>query len=199
MTSTSQQTKTDWRLTVIRIGVIVGLLALSVLFYLFRDQVRLLQYFGYPGIFLLNLIASASIILPIPALPFVFGMAALETSAGVKAFSVFWLGVAAAIGSSIGELSGYAAGYSGRAVIERSPLYDRLHEWTERYGVAVIVILAFIPNPLFDMAGIAAGTLRMPLWKFFVATLAGKLVKMWLVAYAGANAIGWVARLMGLP
>lgn len=186
-------------MTAARVGVVAGLLGLSVLFYLFRDQVQLLRYFGYPGIFLLNLIASASIILPIPALPFVFGMAALETSVGVKAFSVFWLGVAAGIGSSLGELSGYAAGFSGRAVIERSPLYDRLHEWTERYGVIVIVILAIIPNPLFDMAGIAAGTLRMPLWKFFVATLLGKLIKMWLVAYAGANAIGWVARLMGLP
>lgn len=199
MTSAPHQAKTDWKVTAARVGVVVGLLGLSVLFYLFRDQVQLLQYFGYPGIFLINLIASASIILPIPALPFVFGMAALESSAGVKAFSVFWLGVAAAIGSSLGELSGYAAGFSGRAVIERSPLYDRLHAWTERYGVIVIVILAIIPNPLFDMAGIAAGTLRMPLWKFISATLFGKLIKMWLVAYAGANAIGWIARLMGLP
>jgi membrane protein YqaA with SNARE-associated domain len=186
-------------LTAARIGVVVILAALSVVFYLFRDQVQLLQYLGYPGIFLINLIASASIVLPIPALPFVFGMAALESSAGVKAFSVFWLGVAAAIGSSLGEMSGYAAGFSGRAVMERSPVYDRLHKWTERYGVIVIVVLAIIPNPLFDMAGIAAGTLRMPLWKFFVATLIGKLIKMWLVAYAGANAIGWIARLMGLP
>ncbi len=199
MTPASHQTKTDWKTTAARFGVLAALVGLSVLFYVFRDQVQLLQYFGYPGIFLINLIASASIILPIPALPFVFGMAALESSAGVKAFSVFWLGVAAAIGSSCGELSGYAAGLSGRAIIERSPLYDRLHEWTERYGVAVIVILAIIPNPFFDMAGIAAGTLRMPLWKFFGATLIGKLIKMWLVAYAGANAIGWIARLMGLP
>lgn len=199
MTTPPPQTKTDWKLTAARIGVVVILAALSVVFYLFRDQVQLLQYLGYPGIFLINLIASASIVLPIPALPFVFGMAALESSAGVKAFSVFWLGVAAAIGSSLGEMSGYAAGFSGRAVMERSPVYDRLHKWTERYGVIVIVVLAIIPNPLFDMAGIAAGTLRMPLWKFFVATLIGKLIKMWLVAYAGANAIGWIARLMGLP
>lgn len=178
--------------------MLIVLLGLSGLFYLVRDQVAALQGFGYPGIFLINLVASASIVLPIPALPFVFGMATLTTTGGAKVFSAFWLGVAAGIGSTLGELSGYGAGLSGQMLMENSPMCQRLHNWTERYGVLTLVVLALIPNPLFDMAGIAAGTLRMPLYKFLVATLLGKLLKMWIVAYAGANSIEWIARLMGL-
>ncbi len=176
--------------------MVLFLVALTVLFYLLRDQVRTLHRFGYAGLFVLNLIASGSIVLPIPALPFVFGMAAATTSAGQHIFNPFWVGVAAAAGATLGELSGYGAGFSGQAIVERTGIYERLHQWTERYGVATLIVLAIIPNPLFDMAGIAAGTLRMSLWKFLLATFVGKLIKMWLVAYGGAYSIGWIAQLM---
>ncbi|MGQ0600773.1 MAG: YqaA family protein [Anaerolineales bacterium] len=185
--------KTNWRLTASRIGLIIVLVGLTVLFYLIRDQVETLRRFGYPGIFLINLIASGSIVLPIPALPFVFAMGAAR-----EIYSVFWIGIAAGLGSTFGELSGYGAGFSGQTLVENMPLYQRFHRWTERYGVWTIIVLAIIPNPFFDMAGIAAGTLKLPLWKFFLATLIGKFIKMWVVAFAGANSIGWIARWMGL-
>lgn len=187
----------NWRLIALRLGLLLFLIAVTVLFYLIRDQVQTLRRFGYPGILVLNLIASGSIMLPIPALPVVFAMAAVRVH-GQPIFSWFWLGAAASIGATLGELSGYLAGLSGQAVLERTGVYQRLHEWTERYGVLTLVVLALIPNPLFDMAGIAAGTLRMSIWKFLLATWVGKLVKMGVVAYAGAHAVGWIARLLGL-
>ena len=193
MSSPTPPTRSNWRLNVARVATVLVLIGLTVLFYLIRDQVETLRNFGYPGIFLINLIASGSIVLPIPALPFVFVM-----GAATEIYSVFWIGIAAGLGSTLGEMSGYAAGFSGQTLVENMPMYQRFHQWTERYGLWTIVVLAIIPNPLFDMAGIAAGTLRMPLWKFFVGTLIGKLIKMWIVAYAGANSIGWIARLMGL-
>lgn len=189
--------KTNWKLIAGRAGMLLLLAGVTVLFYFIRDQVPHLRRFGYPGILVLNLIASGSIFLPIPALPVVFGMAAIQIK-GALVFNWFWLGTAAAVGATLGELSGYAAGYSGQAVMERTGMYQRLHNWTERYGVLTLSVLAFIPNPLFDMAGIAAGTLKMSVGKFLLATLIGKLGKMWVVAYAGAHAIGWIARLMGL-
>jgi len=194
MTSPTSNAQTDWKLNAARVGVALALIGVTVLFYLFRDQVQTLQRFGYPGLFALNIIASGSIVLPIPALPIVFGMAAASTSAGEPIFSWFWLGVAAALGATLGELSGYGAGFSGQVLFEKTAVYERLHQWTKRYGVWTLTILAFIPNPLFDMAGIAAGTLKMPVWKFLLATLVGKLFKMWLIAWAGANSIGWIAR-----
>ncbi|CAD5192160.1 vacuole membrane protein KMS1 [Musa acuminata AAA Group] len=37
-----------------------------------------------------------------------------------------------------------------------------------------ILVLASVPNPLFDLAGIMCGQFGIPFWKFFLATLIGK-------------------------
>ena len=44
----------------------------------------------------------------------------------------------------------------------------------ERRGVLVMFVMSVIPNPLFDIAGAAAGVVRMPLGRFFLAVLAGR-------------------------
>lgn len=188
----------NWRLNTARVAVVLLLIGLTAAVYVFRDRVRELQGLGYPGLFLINLIASASIVLPIPALPIVAGMAILQTNQGVYVFNPWLLGIVAAVGATLGELSGYLAGRSGTAIIDQTALYQRLHAWTERYGVLTLSVLAFIPNPLFDMAGIAAGTLKMSLPKFLLATLIGKLPKMWLTAFAGIWGLEWLLRMFGL-
>ena len=66
----------------------------------------------------------------------------------------------------------------------------------ERYGLAVIAVLAAIPNPFFDMAGIVAGSLRIKWWHFLLAALIGKTVQAIFIAYAGALGIGWVEGLL---
>ncbi|XP_011023621.1 PREDICTED: vacuole membrane protein KMS1-like [Populus euphratica] len=39
-----------------------------------------------------------------------------------------------------------------------------------------ILVLASVPNPLFDLAGIMCGQFGVPFWKFFLATLIGKAI-----------------------
>lgn len=39
-----------------------------------------------------------------------------------------------------------------------------------------ILILASVPNPLFDLAGIMCGQFGIPFWEFFLATLIGKAI-----------------------
>jgi len=56
--------------------------------------------------------------------------------------------------------------------------------------------MAALPNPFFDVAGVIAGVVRMPLWKFFVAVLLGKVIKSLYVAGAGALGIGLIERWM---
>ena len=53
------------------------------------------------------------------------------------------------------------------------------------------------PNPLFDLAGMAAGALRMPVAKFLLWAWIGKTIKMLLFAYAGATSVGWMMSLFG--
>ncbi|MGD9001150.1 MAG: VTT domain-containing protein, partial [Anaerolineae bacterium] len=60
----------------------------------------------------------------------------------------------------------------------------------QRYGVFAIFLLALLPNPLFDVAGMAAGALRLPVWKFLLSCAAGKVIKNILFAVAGYYGIG---------
>jgi uncharacterized membrane protein YdjX (TVP38/TMEM64 family) len=59
--------------------------------------------------------------------------------------------------------------------------------WTRRYGLWVILVLSIVPNPLFDLAGIAAGALRVPVRHFLLVCWVGKTVKTTAFAFAGQS------------
>ncbi|WOL16919.1 hypothetical protein Cni_G25707 [Canna indica] len=46
----------------------------------------------------------------------------------------------------------------------------------EHLNFTTILLLASVPNPLFDLAGIMCGQFGIPFWKFFLATTLGKAV-----------------------
>jgi uncharacterized membrane protein YdjX (TVP38/TMEM64 family) len=77
-------------------------------------------------------------------------------------------------------------------LIEDTELYRRIYPWVARYGGWAILLLAAIPNPFFDLVGLAAGILRIPLWRFLLFCWAGQLIKMTLFAYAGALSLPWI-------
>lgn len=180
------------RLTILRVLALVGVIAFIVILFIFRDQVKRLQQYGYVGVFLLSIAANATIIIPLPGVAFATAMGAIFNPVGVA--------VAAGLGAAIGELSGYLAGFSGRGVAERSTRYNRLTEWMKQHqnlAYGAILLMAFIPNPLFDLAGMAAGALKLPLWKFLVACAIGKILKMMIFAYAGYFSISWLTGIFG--
>lgn len=169
--------------------VLALVIAITVYVYSIRDQAEQLARYGLPGVFLLSVLSNATIVLPAPGLLFVFAAGGL--------FNVFGVAVAAGAGAIIGELTGYLAGFSGRAVIERSKVYERLEQLTQRYGGWTILVLAAVPNPFFDLGGVAAGALRMPVATFLLWGFVGKTIKMLGIAYAGALSIDWLLRLLG--
>src|SRR3990172_6934810 len=161
--------------------VLVASLSLAILA-IPQEQIEALQRLGYPGIFLLSLAANATIVVPAPAILIVFAMGAH--------LSPVWLGLAAGSGAALGELSGYLAGFGGQAIVEENATYRRLAGWVQRHGSLAIFALALIPNPVFDLGGIAAGVLRMPVLRFLVSCWAGKVLRMMAVAAAGAGLFG---------
>jgi len=166
--------------TLLRVLALLLVIAIIVLLFVFRSEVQKLQQFGYVGIFLLSIAANATIIIPIPGVAFTTAMGAIFNPIGVA--------VAAGLGASLGELSGYMAGFSGQGIVDKSKNYVRLVNWMRehpRWTSFIIFVLAFIPNPLMDIAGMAAGALRVPVWKFLIACALGKMLKMLLFAYAG--------------
>ena len=154
-------------LNIIRAVVLLFVIALTVFLFIQRERIQELRAFGYPGIFLFSLLANATILIPVPGVLFTTAMGAV--------FNPFWVSIAAGTGAALGELSGYLAGFSGQALVENSTHYDQVVTWMRRYGDITILILAFIPNPLFDMAGMLAGMLKMPVTKFLIYCVIGKV------------------------
>jgi uncharacterized membrane protein YdjX (TVP38/TMEM64 family) len=165
------------RRTLTRIAALIAVVGVSIYIFSIRDQVAGLGALGYPGIFLISLLAYATVLLPAPGVALVFTMGAV--------FDPFWIAIAAGAGAALGEFSGYLAGYGSQLVVERVAFYNRLTKWMQVNGPITILILAAIPNPFFDLAGIAAGALKMHPVKFLFWVWIGVTIKMFLFSYAG--------------
>jgi membrane protein YqaA with SNARE-associated domain len=178
--------KPKWITTFLRILAIIVVVGITVAGYLLHDQVEKFAAYGYPGMFFIVLVSYATILVPVPGLAMVFAMSGLLHPLGIA--------LSAALGGSIGELSGYLAGFSGRAVIENWKRYEKITSWVRKYGGPAILVLAALPNPFFDVVGVAAGVLKMPVYKFFLWVFPGQLIKMLYIAYAGSYSIDWLLR-----
>ncbi|XP_052191071.1 vacuole membrane protein KMS1 [Diospyros lotus] len=57
---------------------------------------------------------------------------------------------------------------------------NRMKRWflsqSQYLNFFTILVLASVPNPLFDLAGIMCGQFGIPFWEFFLATLVGKAI-----------------------
>ena len=133
-----------------RVLALFAVVGITLFFYSMRDRVEEFQEWGYPGVFLIALLANATVLLPAPGVAVIYAMGALFSNP-------FGVGLAAGLGGTIGELSGYLAGFSGQAIVERMDVYNRVKPWVDRYGGWAILVLSAIPNPFFDIEGIAAG------------------------------------------
>ena len=162
-----------------RFAGIIFAVAISIAIFVFRDQLRAVGNYGYLGIFLIAVIGNATIVLPVPTIVTAF--------AGGSVFNPIIVGLVSAAGATIGELTGYMAGRSGTAIIENQEVYDRFERWMDRYGLLALFVLAAIPNPLFDVAGIIAGLSKMKVSTYLIVVCAGKIVKFLAIAYMGAN------------
>lgn len=171
------------RLTLARILALFVVVALSIFVFSIRDQAEELAVYGYPGIFVLSFLAYATVLLPAPGVAVVFTMGSVFNPIGVA--------LAAGTGAALGELSGYLAGFSGQAVVERVEIYERLTKWMKRNGSLTVLVLAAIPNPFFDLAGVAAGSLKMHVVMFFIWCWIGEVIKMAIFAFAGANSLNY--------
>jgi membrane protein YqaA with SNARE-associated domain len=160
---------------VIAVGVTAGIILL-------RPHVERFAAYGYPGVFLITLVGNSTVILPAPSYAIVFAVGG--------ALNPLAVGVVAGLGASLGEITGYLAGIGGRAVIERRALYHRLETWMSKGGILVVFLLAVIPNPAFDVGGMIAGALRMPVWQFVLAAWVGKSIRFYLIALSGQFLIG---------
>ena len=124
--------------------LILVIAAFALMLWLTSDPVRreavegLVQSpFGLVVLFGLAAISTATLILPAPGL-------ALTAIAGATGDPIV-VGVVAGLGQAVGELTGYAAGWSGRSFLPENAATSRITGWLRRRGVLVIFVLAVVP------------------------------------------------------
>jgi len=173
---------------------IFGAIIIVASFFVSQYPINFSQFakYGYIGVFLASLLGSAPLFFPIPHPATVF-------AGGVLLFNPIGVAIAGGVGGAIGETMGYIAGLGGKVISKDEWVgglkgflrrlvglaIDQITEWFSRYPRITIFVLALIPNPLFDAAGIVAGFNRYNIRKFFIATLLGKTLRSFFLSYLG--------------
>ena len=142
--------------------------------------------YGYPGAFVISVILNGTILFPVSNVAVMIGLGAT--------LPLPWLvGVAGGFGAAFGEMTGYLAGRSGRGLLARSKVYIRVEGWVKKWGWLAVFIMAIVPF-VFDVVGIIAGALRMPVWRFFIACWLGRTIFYVFAVYfasMGIKALPW--------
>ena len=153
----------------LEILIVVCIILLSVLIFIFRDALQNIGTVGYFGVFALCFIANATVLLPAPSL--------MVAASAALILNPWLVAICASLGSTLGEFVGYVFG----TVVENlSPKFKSvLDKLTTRIKnrTMLVFVLALLPLPLFDVAGIYSGGTKMNLLKFFFVCLAGKFLK----------------------
>jgi membrane protein YqaA with SNARE-associated domain len=154
--------------TIIKISSTVFSIVIMLIGFLYIKDLKKFKKYGYIGIFIINFLGSVSVFSP--AAPFT------AIYAGTI-YNPFLVSFVSALGAICGDAPGYGIGYGGQLIIHHFKWYDRIKYFMELNGAITIFVLASIPNPFFDLAGIAAGTTNYPFWKFIIISFIGKWIK----------------------
>jgi uncharacterized membrane protein YdjX (TVP38/TMEM64 family) len=184
ITDSTAKKRLHWQ----RLAALLIVVLVTVGIVLLRDRLGQYQRYGYFGVFISTLAGSATIILPVPSLAIVYVAGSV--------WNPILVGLAAGLGDAVGEATGYLTGYAGQGLVENQGLYRRFENWMLRNGFLTILILSAVPNPFFDLAGIAAGASRFPGRWFFLAAWLGKSVKDLVFAIAGYYSINFFAQFL---
>ena len=147
-------------------------------------------HFGYWGVFLISLVGALSIIFPIPYTLVIYLLGSV--------LDPLLVAVSGGLGSALGEFSGYALGYYGRAVLseERRRKMDYMMKVFHHYGFAAIFFFALTPLP-DDLLFIPLGIMRYRFVKAFIPALLGKMLMCFILAYSGHFFVGVIEVVFG--
>lgn len=145
----------------------------------FDWMIQVVQQFGFFGVFLVSLIGTMAVVIPIPyTLVIIF--------LGIEGWNPLLLTIAGGSGSAIGEFAGYFLGYYGRRIIseERQRKMDYLLKIFGKYSPIAIFLFALTPLP-DDLLFIPLGILRYSPVKVFIPAIIGKTLMCYILASFG--------------
>lgn len=185
-----------WEYLIGILGILLTI-GMAVAIILFWEEVRVLEHYGYIGVFVISAFGGATILAPVPMTPVVFALGGVLNPALV--------GAAAGLGETIGGLAIYMTGYGGgTALIDTNhgriqAVYSRVLVWMRRRGGWTLFLLSAVVNPFFYPAGLAAGALRFGVKRYFFICWGGKTIKGMTVAFAGYLGLRALFGALGIP
>ena len=168
---------------------VVFLVVLNIAVYFAPIDYGAFTSFAYLGAFVVCFLANALVAIPIPYIPIVAHIGATAQNPAL----VIALG---AFGSVLGESVAFLAGRAEQGLVSEHLVYRRLHRVAERPILAGVLLFAFAAplNPIFDVAGLAAGAVGVPFRVFFIAVFAARLLRLAVIVWLGGM-LGLVATL----
>ena len=156
------------------LGIAVAVLC-SAPYMIFRDYLEKLPLTGYIGLFISCMVANSTVFLPASSILYV-----LSASTVLNQWICCLVG---GIGSAIGEQAGYFCGCAGNRVVKDTLFFQKVSRWLNKHDFFTVFIFAVLPVPVFDVAGVAAGSCHMKWHIFTLASILGKMVKMFLTVF----------------
>lgn len=212
--------KRNWRVYLISsLSFLLTVLLVVAVIY-FWEQIQQAKGYGYVGGFLVSILGGVTVI-PVPSLLVTFTLGRALNPAYVGLVS----GLGEALGGITIYLTGAGAETiwsrlrSREQTFERrlglgddvtrpvqsqfwskgEAFYNRLVGWTGgRGGSWVVFIVAAMPLSPFYFAGLAAGSLKMGLLRFFLVSWAGKTIKGLIIAFAGFGGLYFLPQWIGV-
>jgi membrane protein YqaA with SNARE-associated domain len=211
--------KGNWRVYLISTFGFVftaGLLAAAIIY---RNEIQSIGGYGYIGVFVVGVLCGVSVI-PAPTLAMVFTLGGVLNplfvglvagiGGGIGGITVYLTG--AGVETVLSRFRAREEEYDqepGRHYDPVRPvrsgfwhkgeeLYTRMAKWIGGKGGAwtLFISATLIISP-FYFAGLAAGSARMGLMKFFLISWAGKTIRYLTLAYAGYYGLNVLLKWIG--
>ncbi len=158
---------------------------------------HLLIRFGLVGIFLVSIVDSSFVPLPIPGITDI-----LLVLFAAQRSNIFWLVLAATVGSAIGGYLSYKVGHAGgMQFLEKhvpKRIFKRVCLWMENHALLSVALPALLPPPMpLSPFVLAAGVLNMSARKFLSAFTFSRalrhIIAVGLGIYYGRQVLGLLA------
>jgi len=185
--------------------IIIGSLVAAIVFRQDLAKIEAVSRYGLLGVLVITFVACSPVsatAIPIPYILLVFTLPGLLASRWGLLGPV-WVGLAAAIGATIGETLTFMIGYGGWHISQRlasrinAGVYQKAETWVKKHGAWAVFVVTAVPNPVYLPMTIAVGTLKFSPPRWFASTFAGNLVKDLCIAFGGYFGVSLLLRWLG--
>ncbi len=149
---------------------IIFAILLSAPYIIYREQIQQIAFVGYLSVAIACAISNISIFLP--------SSSTLIVVVAASSLDPILCILTGGLGTALGEQSSYICGRIGRMGLDDNGNKEKkVLKWIKNHDALTVFIFAFLPLPIFDIVGIAAGVLRMNWIKYLVSAVLGKTLK----------------------